>query len=360
MKNGFVLLMALTLTGGAAFADAPFDVTNPSFEDSTITWQEPDYWTLFFGGGAAEPVYHEGDPANANYGEDYVEIINNGIGWAGIHMEAGQEVDVSYYDEVEMSIWARSADGSTITNGLVMKLEFYATQGEGYVDGSTPVEEIYLDVSSTWTPYSLTATIPAGMNYARGVLITPFEQPGAAVYVDDMWISQFPIPCDPVACGTPLGPNPANGSIQSALNAPAYGHLPVTQLSWSFYSPNTLGVRVRFEKEPTGVYDPNWTSGVYTALANDAQTVDLSTLTTLPLDDDSLYSWQVETTDSSRINGDWVVEGNVWLFRVGCPYDIVGHVDNNCLVNLVDVSMMAANWLIDCINDPADPACIVP
>ncbi|MHC4782610.1 MAG: hypothetical protein ACYTE0_06085, partial [Planctomycetota bacterium] len=114
------------------------------------------------------------------------------------------------------------------------------------------------------------------------------------------------------------------------------------------------------EKEPTGVYDPTWTSGVYTALANDAQTADLSTLTTLPLDDDSLYSWQVETTDSSRINGDWVVEGNVWLFHVGCPYDIVGDVDNNCLVNLVDVSMMAANWLIDCINDPADPACIVP
>ena len=43
-----------------------------------------------------------------------------------------------------------------------------------------------------------------------------------------------------------------------------------------------------------------------------------------------------------------------------CPYAIVGDVDNNCRVNLVDVSLMAANWLIDCIDDPANPACVTP
>ena len=347
------MIMAACLAS-VAFADAPADITNPSFEEDTAGIC--DAWTE-----SADNYdgisYITGDAANANFGDDYYQVQNVGS-WGVIHTALGEEVAVTAGSNYDMVLWARTATEATGTVGL--KFEFYATSGEGWVEGSTPFAEEIVDITGDYQQFTLTATIPAGMNYARGVLITPFEQPGAAVYVDDMWISQFPIPCDPVACGTPLGPNPANGSIQSALNAPAYGHLPVTQLSWSFYSPNTLGVRVRFEKEPTGVYDPNWTSGVYTALANDAQTVDLSTLTTLPLDDDSLYSWQVETTDSSRINGDWVVEGNVWLFHVGCPYDIVGDVDNNCLVNLVDVSMMAANWLIDCINDPADPACIVP
>ncbi|MFZ9024894.1 MAG: hypothetical protein ACO3BO_09125 [Anaerohalosphaeraceae bacterium] len=50
----------------------------------------------------------------------------------------------------------------------------------------------------------------------------------------------------------------------------------------------------------------------------------------------------------------------VSLIPTVCPYAIVGDVDNNCRVDLVDVSLLAANWLIDCIDDPANPACVTP
>ena len=305
--------MAFTLIGNAAFADAPFDVTNPSFEDSAITAGEADYWTES-SDNAESLTYQEGDAGNANFGDDYYQVQNLG-GWAVIHTALGQEVAVTPGTDVEMVVWAKTADGSAAAGAVGLKLEFYAMQGEGWVEGGTPFIEEFVDLSAGgYQMLWITGPVPAGMSYARGTIVST----GVAVHVDDVWIGEPSFPCDIVACGTPLGPNPENGSIQSALNAPAYGYLPVTQLSWDFYSPNTLGVRVRFEKEPTGVYDPNWTSGVYTALADDARMVDLSTLTTLPLDDDSLYSWQVETTD-----GDAVIEGNVWSFQTGDAKPIV-------------------------------------
>ncbi|MBC8379524.1 MAG: hypothetical protein H8E62_10140 [Planctomycetes bacterium] len=48
------------------------------------------------------------------------------------------------------------------------------------------------------------------------------------------------------------------------------------------------------------------------------------------------------------------------LLPTPCPYEIAGDLDNNCRVNLADVALLAANWLVDCIDDPTDPACITP
>lgn len=42
---------------------------------------------------------------------------------------------------------------------------------------------------------------------------------------------------------------------------------------------------------------------------------------------------------------------------VPCPYFLQGDLNNDCKVNLSDVSIMAANWLIDCNQLPLDPAC---
>ena len=43
------------------------------------------------------------------------------------------------------------------------------------------------------------------------------------------------------------------------------------------------------------------------------------------------------------------------LFPGQCDYDLVGDVNNDCTVNLLDVAMLAANYLTDCDLDPGGP-----
>ena len=43
------------------------------------------------------------------------------------------------------------------------------------------------------------------------------------------------------------------------------------------------------------------------------------------------------------------------LFPDQCHYDLVGDVNNDCTVNLLDFAMLAANYLIDCNLDPSGP-----
>jgi len=43
----------------------------------------------------------------------------------------------------------------------------------------------------------------------------------------------------------------------------------------------------------------------------------------------------------------------------GCPYKLIGDLNNDCRVNLADVAIMACNWLIDCNVTPEDPACLL-
>jgi hypothetical protein len=50
----------------------------------------------------------------------------------------------------------------------------------------------------------------------------------------------------------------------------------------------------------------------------------------------------------------------IGLLPADCPYEIVGDEDGDCRVTLNDFVLLAANWLIDCIDDPTDPACITP
>jgi hypothetical protein len=50
----------------------------------------------------------------------------------------------------------------------------------------------------------------------------------------------------------------------------------------------------------------------------------------------------------------------VSLLPAECPYEIAGDEDADCRVTLSDLALMFANWLIDCIDDPTDPACVTP
>ena len=50
----------------------------------------------------------------------------------------------------------------------------------------------------------------------------------------------------------------------------------------------------------------------------------------------------------------------VGLLPADCAYELEGDLNNDCRVNIADFVMLASNWLIDCIDDPANPACVTP
>lgn len=41
-----------------------------------------------------------------------------------------------------------------------------------------------------------------------------------------------------------------------------------------------------------------------------------------------------------------------------CQYTLVGDLNNDCRVGFSDFALMAANWLVDCMVNPDDPACV--
>ena len=41
-----------------------------------------------------------------------------------------------------------------------------------------------------------------------------------------------------------------------------------------------------------------------------------------------------------------------------CQYKLIGDINNDCKVDLLDFAVMANNWLIDCNVNPGDPACV--
>jgi hypothetical protein len=43
---------------------------------------------------------------------------------------------------------------------------------------------------------------------------------------------------------------------------------------------------------------------------------------------------------------------------VPCDYIVAGDLNDDCKVNLEDLEVFAANWLIDCIEEPESPACV--
>jgi len=51
--------------------------------------------------------------------------------------------------------------------------------------------------------------------------------------------------------------------------------------------------------------------------------------------------------------------GSAYLFRF-CLFPPVGDNNLDCRVDLRDFALMAGNWLVDCILDPSDPACLAP
>ena len=208
-KMTFILMIMAACLASAAFAVAPADITNASFEDDTIAAGIADYWTLW-GENQSGLVYHFGDAVNANTGNDYFEISLGGGGWAGIHPDLGQEVGVTAGSEVEFVAWAKTADGAEATGAVALKFEFYATNGEGWVEGATPNAEITFDlVAGGYQRISHATPVPAGMFFARATVVGSAD---TSVFVDDVWIGLEGT--DPGLAG-PFAPIPGNGVIVS-------------------------------------------------------------------------------------------------------------------------------------------------
>lgn len=64
-------------------------------------------------------------------------------------------------------------------------------------------------------------------------------------------------------------------------------------------------------------------------------------------------------------NSGWIVGGgrnpqgeeHAFLL-VPCRYKLAGDLNDDCKVDFADFSLMAENWLVDCREDPTNPACV--
>ena len=44
--------------------------------------------------------------------------------------------------------------------------------------------------------------------------------------------------------------------------------------------------------------------------------------------------------------------------KTTCLYKLIGDNNNDCKVDLLDLALVAENWLIDCDVEPSKPACV--
>jgi hypothetical protein len=308
-KMTFILMIMAACLASVAFADAPADITNPSFEEDTAGIC--DAWTE-----SADNYdgisYITGDAANANFGDDYYQVQNVGS-WGVIHTALGEEVAVTAGSNYDMVLWARTATEATGTVGL--KFEFYATSGEGWVEGSTPFSEEIVDITGDYQQFTLTATIPAGMAFARATVVGQ----AVAAFVDDVWVG--PEGTYPGLAG-PFAPDPGNNVIVSRT-------APTTDLNWSIPD-GDIGntVTIEFEEEDPLDLDPNFPNTVSPAVSTGSgtglETIALSSLSpalTLPLDD-GLYSWRVKSGPNPED------QGKVWYFSIGDALPVPGQPVN--------------------------------
>jgi len=59
----------------------------------------------------------------------------------------------------------------------------------------------------------------------------------------------------------------------------------------------------------------------------------------------------------SNILGKWYQEEHFYI-QVDCPFELAGDLNRDCQVDSADFALMAENWLVNCIHDPDNPACM--
>ena len=366
MKKLVVLLMALALIGGvsAQCLTGPIwglaNSENPyTFSTDADPFSGTDCWNGWDGTDNTVGGSTSGGLLTID------RSVEGGYGILFIHDNDVTDLGVTPgVDKIELVIVVDSISPGA---NAIVKIEQYPASASfpNPNNGLGAIVTDLWDPDTTITGPGMYSFVTAAVADASAVAVTPvIGVVNGSIVIDEIWIGKegwYPQPWPPQ-------PSPKHNSIQPSGS--------VTQLGWILPEPfdgtSDLTVNLRFEQElgtdggGNVVYDPNWgaangtpTTMVTTSgLNKTSQSVSELTPYTSPLAD-GLYSWRVDVTDPS-VGGPGTTEGNVWLFYVGCPYDIVGDVDNNCRVNLADFAKLASNWLIDCIDDPTDPACVTP
>ncbi|AQQ72464.1 hypothetical protein SMSP2_02849 [Limihaloglobus sulfuriphilus] len=62
-------------------------------------------------------------------------------------------------------------------------------------------------------------------------------------------------------------------------------------------------------------------------------------------------------SSGSTVGADIDAVGAIGSIR-SCDYSLMGDLNGDCRVDLLDLAKMASNWLIDCKQTPGDPACV--
>ncbi len=106
------------------------------------------------------------------------------------------------------------------------------------------------------------------------------------------------------------------------------------ELSWNAY--------------PAGQYQYNIYIGTTPALPETPVSIlqDSNSLE-IALDELTVYYWRVDIVLMNN-----VYTGPIWSFETGCDHNYPGDIDNNCGVDIIDLKLMAENWLI-CNLEPS-------
>ena len=56
-------------------------------------------------------------------------------------------------------------------------------------------------------------------------------------------------------------------------------------------------------------------------------------------------------------NDDQTNTGAVYALKI-CNYNLIGDLNNDCRVDLLDLAALSVNWLVDCMSDPTDLNCV--
>ena len=105
---------------------------------------------------------------------------------------------------------------------------------------------------------------------------------------------------------------------------------------------------------------------IRTAFIYDGEMIDLNDLISPTSGWELIFAYDINSL--GQIVGRGYIDGNFHSYLLTpvpepgtpCTYQLVGDLDESCRVDLGDVAKLAANWLLDCIDNPTDPACVTP
>jgi len=309
MKKTLIILMIMAACLAGTALAAPNLLTNASFEDDTVAPGTPDGWTL-----AASNfdglIYHPGEPANANSGDDFFEISCGAAdNWAVIHTNTDIDAAVTAGNQYTVSGFMKLAIGTTYATAT-LKIEWYSVPGGAYNDGGPDgiflgEDSLEFELTDSYVLYYTTATAPANAVAARVAVIATWSQPDYKYYVDDVGLCEGDQPCE--GAGAVLV-SPENGTFVDPAIPGA------DDLFWT--NPEPVDPHSPIECDVWfNIDDPNVLNLIKIVDRDAVETVNLVAAGQDPVELDHDYYWRVDCYDPNIIeNGGTGTTGTLWMF----------------------------------------------